>query len=100
MSKEERIEEIRAEIESIREDIRGLHYHDIDAQIQWDLIALEEELEELEVNKTSWVIVENKTGKAVLETFEEKTANHIRAMNNYTVMPILEYLHSLNRKEK
>lgn len=46
----------------------------------------------------SWVIIENKTGKAVLETFEEKTANHMRTMSNYTVLSILAYLQSLNKK--
>lgn len=33
---------------------------------------------------TSWVIIEKSTGKAVLETFEQKTAEHIRTIKSST----------------
>lgn len=49
---------------------------------------------------TSWVIIEKSTSKAVLETFEKKTAEHIRTMKNYEVVPILEYLQSINGVKK
>lgn len=43
----------------------------------------------------SWVIVSLETGKAIFETFEEKTAKRIN-LKKYKVVPILEYLQSLN----
>jgi hypothetical protein len=47
----------------------------------------------------SWVIVEIKTGKAVFETFERKTADHVRDnMTAWRVVPIMAWLQSLNNK--
>lgn len=43
----------------------------------------------------SWVIVSKKTGNAVFETFNEKTALAIN-LKAYRVVPILEWLQSLN----
>ena len=48
--------------------------------------------------KASWVIVSKKTGKAVFETFSATTAQAINK-ERYDVVPILEYLQSLNEKE-
>ena len=47
----------------------------------------------------SWVIVDRKTNKAVLETYNPKV---VRAINKakYTVVPILQYLGDLNRAIK
>ena len=47
----------------------------------------------------SWVVVEIATGKAIFETFSLKTANRVN-MNKYRVVPILEYLVTLNRQIK
>ncbi len=47
----------------------------------------------------SWVIVNKETGKAVFETFEEKTANAINK-EKYKAVPILEYLQNLNKEIK
>jgi hypothetical protein len=47
---------------------------------------------------TSWVIVSKETGTAVLETFNAKTAAAINR-ERYNVVPILEWLVSLNQKE-
>ena len=46
----------------------------------------------------SWVVVDKQTGKAVLETFNPKLPPLIN-LARYRVVPILEYLTSLNRKE-
>ncbi len=47
---------------------------------------------------SSWIIVNNKTGKAVFETFSKDTATKISAgSKTHTVVPILEYLVNLNR---
>lgn len=46
----------------------------------------------------SWVIVDNATGKAVLETFNEKLLVKVN-IEKYRAIPILEYLVSLNSKE-
>lgn len=45
----------------------------------------------------SWVIVDKATDEAVLETFSAKIAKAINT-EKYNVVPILEYLQSLNRK--
>jgi hypothetical protein len=45
----------------------------------------------------SWVIVSRQTGKAVLETFSEELAMAVN-LHRYQVVPILEWLQSLNRK--
>lgn len=45
----------------------------------------------------SWVIVDKVTDEAVLETFSDKIAKAINT-EKYNVVPILEYLQSLNRK--
>lgn len=47
----------------------------------------------------SWVIVDKETGKAVMETFEESTAKKVNQAR-YEVVPILEYLQTLNRRLK
>lgn len=43
----------------------------------------------------SWVVIENATGRAILETFNPKTATAINTAK-YTAVPILEYLVSIN----
>lgn len=43
----ERIADLEAMQEEILENIRGLHYHDIEAKDQWALIDIKDELEEL-----------------------------------------------------
>jgi hypothetical protein len=45
----------------------------------------------------SWVVVSKATGQAVFETVNRKTADQINT-NAYRVIPILEWLQSLNRK--
>jgi hypothetical protein len=45
----------------------------------------------------SWVIVDNSTGKAVLETFNAALIDKINA-SKYTAVPILQYLQGLNKK--
>ncbi len=45
----------------------------------------------------SWVIVSRDTEKAVLETFDEAVAAKVNNAR-YRVVPILEWLQSLNRK--
>ena len=47
----------------------------------------------------SYVIVSKETGKAVFETFNEKTAMAVNA-KKYNVMPILQYLYSLNNSKE
>jgi len=47
---------------------------------------------------TSWVIV-NKDGKAVFETYNRDKAEQAKDAG-YTVYPIIEWLQSLNNKEK
>ncbi len=44
----------------------------------------------------SWVVVNRETGKAVFETFCRRVADAIN-LNRYEVVPIGEYLASLNR---
>lgn len=48
------------------------------------------------IKTASWVIVNNATGVAVFETFNENTA---KAVNTklYRAVPIIEYLQSLNK---
>lgn len=43
----------------------------------------------------SWVIVEKESGKAILETFNESITSKVN-LSKYNVMPILQYLQSLN----
>ena len=45
----------------------------------------------------SWVIVEKATGKAIFETFNSKVADAVNR-EKYEVVPILEYLVSINGK--
>jgi len=45
---------------------------------------------------TSYVICSLATGKAVFETFNEKTALAINT-DKYRAVPILQYLYSLNK---
>lgn len=47
----------------------------------------------------SWVIIENSTGNAVLETYSESIAQRINT-DKYSVVPILIYLCELNKKIK
>ena len=44
---------------------------------------------------TSWVVISKETGQAVLETFSRKTADAVN-LDRYRVVPILEWLGSLN----
>lgn len=45
----------------------------------------------------SWVIVSKATGQAVMETFRKSTADAVN-LDKYRVVPIGEWLASLNRK--
>lgn len=45
---------------------------------------------------SSWIIVDKSTGEAVMETFEQSTADAINR-NKFDVIPALEYLQQLNR---
>jgi hypothetical protein len=45
----------------------------------------------------SWVVVQKDTGKAILETFDPKMVAAIN-LDRYRVIPILEYLTTLNRQ--
>lgn len=47
----------------------------------------------------SWVIVDKQTGKAVMETFNQATADAINR-EKFNVLPALEYLQQLNRNLK
>lgn len=47
----------------------------------------------------SWVIIENVTGNAILETYSESIANKINT-EKYTAMPVMEYLCKLNKQIK
>lgn len=47
----------------------------------------------------SYVIVEKRTGFAILETFDKKLAEKIDA-EKYEAVPVLEYLYGLNAKIK
>ena len=47
----------------------------------------------------SWVIIEKATGEAVFETFNESITKTIN-IERYRVIPILEYLQSLNARIK
>jgi hypothetical protein len=46
----------------------------------------------------SWVIRERATGKAVMETFNRATADRVN-LEKYEVVPIMEHLQSLNRRD-
>lgn len=50
---------------------------------------------ELEHHCGSWIIVDRQTGKAVLETFNRKTAEAVN-QDKYKVLTALQYLTSLN----
>ncbi|MDZ7804321.1 hypothetical protein [Thiohalophilus sp.] len=47
---------------------------------------------------SSWVIVDKRTGKAVFENFDAKTATEVRERHAEThkVIPIMQWLTSLN----
>jgi hypothetical protein len=45
---------------------------------------------------TSWVIVNKNTGMVVFETFKKETAEKCRDIDGYRVVPIMEWLCSLN----
>lgn len=47
----------------------------------------------------SWVIVDKKTGKAVMETFKRATADAINR-EKFDVLPALQYLQQLNKATK
>jgi len=49
---------------------------------------------------TSWVIVNENTGKAVSETFKKETANKAGKICGYKVIPIMEWLCSLNTQRQ
>jgi len=44
---------------------------------------------------TSWIIVDKQTGKAVMETFKQATADAINR-EKFDVVSALEYLYALN----
>lgn len=46
---------------------------------------------------TSWVVVNVKTGKAVFETFKKETSEKACNISGYKVIPIIEWLCSLNK---
>lgn len=46
----------------------------------------------------SWVVVSKDTGKAVLETYSPAVVNVVNT-EKYKIIPILEYLVSINGKE-
>jgi hypothetical protein len=48
---------------------------------------------------SSWVIVENNTGNAIFETFNEALIKKLN-LSKYKAMPILEYLQGLNNRIK
>ena len=47
----------------------------------------------------SWVIIEKRSGKAILETFSQKVVNAINT-EKYNAIPISEYLVSINGRKK
>lgn len=47
----------------------------------------------------SWVVVRKATSEAVLETFSRKVADAIN-LEKYEVVPILEWIYSLNAKQQ
>ena len=47
----------------------------------------------------SWVIIDKETGKAVMETFNQKTADAVNT-EKFDVMPIKDYLYALNERIK
>lgn len=47
----------------------------------------------------SWVVVSRETGEAVMETFSKAVAQRIN-LQEFKVVPIKEYLYSLNRKSQ
>jgi len=49
------------------------------------------------MKSASWVVVRKSTGKAVLETYDKRVTAKVNR-DAYTVLPILEYLYSLNRE--
>lgn len=46
----------------------------------------------------SWVVVRIATGEAVLETYSQRVADAVNR-ERYRVVPILEWLQSLNKNE-
>ena len=49
------------------------------------------------MNPASWIIVDIKTGKAVMETYDKATADKAAGTGHYRAVPALEYLQTLNR---
>lgn len=47
----------------------------------------------------SWVIRDNRTGRAVCEVFDKRDADAVACSTRYTAVPILEWLVSLNRPQ-
>jgi hypothetical protein len=47
----------------------------------------------------SWIVIDKATGEAVLETFEQSTADAINR-DKFDVLPALQYLQQLNRNIK
>lgn len=47
----------------------------------------------------SWVIVNKETGEVMFETFSQSTSEAIN-QKIYKAVPILEYLQSINKKDK
>jgi hypothetical protein len=47
----------------------------------------------------SWIIVDRRTGEAVMETFSRRIADMIN-LEKFEVVPVLDWLQRLNGKEK
>ena len=48
----------------------------------------------------SWIIVDIKTGKAVMETYDKATADKAAGTGHYRAVPALEYLQAINARIK
>jgi len=48
----------------------------------------------------SWVIVHNKSGEVICETFDRNKAGLINLSETYSVIPILDWLVNLNKEVK
>ena len=46
---------------------------------------------------SSWVIVDKETGQPVLETFNQDLLQYVN-LSRYDIVPIIEWLQSLNRR--
>lgn len=60
-----------------------------------DNAPIDNALRETQMKAASWVIVRKADGKAIFETFNEKTIQGMNA-ERYEAVPILTYLQNLN----